>query len=157
MIESVRLFIVLLCFGYAAYLDYRFREVENWVWYVFGIAGFCLCATSTCFTSVPYLFCSLIGSNVLALFLWFIGGFGGADAMALITLSLIFPLGFENTTPFFPLICLAFGCVISLPYVLYALSRKQNLKKLELPLLVFLFFGILSSLFVGKWFIELIL
>ena len=153
MIESVRLFVVLLCFGYTAYLDYRFREVPNWVWLVFCIVGTPL----TFYSGLLGVFGVIIPTVLLALFLWYIGGFGGADAKAIITLALIFPAGFDNSTPYFPLVSLAFGCVISLPYVLYALSRKQNLKKLELPLLVFLFFGILSSLFVGKWFIELIL
>ena len=153
MIESVRLFVVLLCFGYTAYLDYRFREVPNWVWLVFCIVGTPL----TLCSSLLGVFGVIIPTVLLALFLWYIGGFGGADAKALITLSLLLPTGFDNSTPYFPLVSLAFGCVISLPYVLYALSRKQNLKKLELPLLVFLFLGILLSLFVGKWFIELIL
>ena len=157
MIESVRLFVVLLCFGYAAYSDYRFREVPNWVWVVFGISGIMLETILVLLYGLALPIWSIVCPSVFGLFLWYIGGFGGADAKALITLSLLLPTGFGNSTPYFPLISLAFGCVISLPYVLYAIKRKQNLKKLEIPLLFFLFFGILLSLFVGKWFIELIL
>ena len=156
MIESVRLFIVLLCFGYAAYLDYRFREVPNWVWLVFCIVGTPL----TFYSGLLGVFGVIIPTVLLALFLWYIGGFGGADAKAIITLALIFPAGFDNSTPYFPLVSFAFACVIASVQVFYWIATKKTfdcVRQYELPLLTYLFFGILLSLFVGKWFIELIL
>ena len=153
MIESVRLFVTLLCFGYVALLDYKYREVENWVWLVFGTIGSSLILYASLTTPIW----SILLSCFLALTLWYFGAFGGADAKAVITLSLLMPLGFDGSTPYFPLVCLAFAVILANFPVVYTLLKRGSLKKLEIPLLVYLFAGILLSLFVGKWFIELIL
>ena len=157
MIESICLFLTLICFGYVALLDYKYREVENWVWLVFGCFGLGIQLNLICFTDLPLPFWSIVASAVLALSLWYFGAFGGADAKAIITLSLLMPLGFDGFTPYFPLVCLAFGVLLANFPVAYTLLKRGSLKKLEIPLLVYLFAGILLSLFVGKWFIELIL
>jgi len=154
ILDSISLFFTLVVFGYASLLDYKHREVTNKLW-VIG-----------CVFSIPFLFNHLLIFNtilsiivpcVFALVLWYFGAFGGADSKALITLSLLIPMGFDDSIPYFSLVCFMFACVLAMPYCLFSIFKKENLKKLEIPLLVYLFFGILVSLFVGKWFIELIL
>jgi len=145
--------VTLFCFGYVAYLDYKFREVENWVWIIFGASG--IVGTLLVFR-VGFLY-SIILSVFLAISIWILGGFGGADAKALITLSLLFPTGLNDSTLYFPLLSFMFACVLAMPHALYTIYSKEDNKKTELPLLFYLFFGILVSLFVGKWFINLIL
>jgi len=153
LIESVRLFVTLLCFGYAAVMDYKFREVENWVWILFGSVGVALLLLMP--FAIPIW--SILAACVFAFPFWYFGGFGGADAKAIITLSLLMPTGFNDNTPYFPLVSLAFAVVLANLPVAYAVIKHQSLKKLKIPLLVYLFAGILVSLFVGQWFIELIL
>ena len=153
MIESVSLFVTLLCFGYAAVMDYKFREVENWVWLVSGGAGVALLL----FVPFAIPIWSIVAACVFAFSVWFWGGFGGADAKAIITLSLLMPLGFDGNTPYFPLVCVALGAVLANVPVMYAVVKRKSLRTLQIPFLVYLFAGILLSLFVGQWFIELIL
>ena len=153
MIESTILFVTLLCFGYSALMDYKYREVENRLWIIFGSIG----VASLLYVSSTLPFWSIVTACVFALSLWFWGAFGGADAKAIITLSLLMPLGFDGNTPFFPLVCVAFGvCFANIP-VVYTVVKRKNLRTLKIPFLVYLFAGILLSLFVGRWFIELIL
>lgn len=153
MIGSIRLFVTLFCFGYAAYCDHKTRRVDNWVWVLFAVIGTPL----TFYSIYPYLFASLMVTVVVSLIAWYCGAFGGADAKALITLGLLMPTGFDGSVPYFPIVALVFGCVTSMLYIVYALTKCQNLKRLEIPLLVYLYFGIIISLFVGQWFVELIL
>lgn len=156
LIYSVRLFVTLLCFGYASYTDIKTRTVENWVWKLFASIGLTFQVTLTLLEGLPYPFYSTFVTAFLALIMWRLNAFGGADAKALITLALLLPLGFDNKTPFFPLVSLAFGCITAMPYVMYKLFNTHNFRSFELPLLPFILSGIFVSLFAGEWFTQLI-
>jgi Flp pilus assembly protein protease CpaA len=142
MLEYFRLFLTLLCFCYTAYLDFRFREVDNWVWAVFGGVGLVLSFLSL----EPFPFVYLILVSCLWLALWFLGAFGGADAKGLITLTLLLPMGFNNLMPLFPLVCFAVGCSFVTTQLVYSAIRRESLKRLEVPLLTYLLVGIAVSL-----------
>lgn len=158
LFESIRIFISLILFGYCAFTDFKYREINNRVWIYFTPIGITLTLLSIAMEQLSFLnvLLSITVSSVFALVLWFLGGFGGADAKALITLALLLPLGFSTTTPYFPLVSLAFGCLTAMPYIIYKLHTTRNFKNLELPLLPFLFAGIIVSLFIGEWFTQLI-
>jgi preflagellin peptidase FlaK len=98
--DLVRLLAVPLL-GWAALRDVRTRRVPNWVWYVLGGLGLVLLVAdlSSRFPfAAPYARLELIRVAVsvglvvpLSYGFWRIGGFGGADAKALMALSVLFP------------------------------------------------------------------
>ena len=104
MFESVadplRLLAVPL-FGWAAVRDVRTRRVPNWVWAVLGALGAALLlvdlvrwypfadpATTLHLTQVGV---SLFFVAPLGYLFWRLGGFGGADAKALMALAVLYP------------------------------------------------------------------
>ena len=87
--------------GWAALRDVRTRRVPNWVWYVLGGLGAVLLAAELA-RSAPFagryarleLFRIAVSIGLvvpLSYLFWRIGGFGGADAKALMALSVLFP------------------------------------------------------------------
>lgn len=152
MIESFRLFVTVLCFGFAAYSDVQTRSVSNWLWVVFGVFGTLL----QLYSGLGRVFGSIIVSVFFAFLFWFLKGFGGADSKALMTLSLLMPMGFDGSVMFFPLVVFVFGVLSAAPALFYYAVTKKDLKKVELPFLLYLLIGLLVSLFAGKWFIGLI-
>ncbi|QKY21736.1 prepilin peptidase [Halolamina sp. CBA1230] len=87
--------------GWAALRDVRTRRVPNWVWYVLGGLGAVLLAAELA-RSAPFagryarleLFRIAVSIGLvvpLAYLFWRIGGFGGADAKALMALAVLFP------------------------------------------------------------------
>ncbi len=98
--DLVRLLAVPLL-GWAALRDVRTRRVPNWVWYVLGGLGLVLLVAdlSNRFPfAAPYARLELIRVAVsvglvvpLSYGFWRIGGFGGADAKALMALAVLFP------------------------------------------------------------------
>jgi Flp pilus assembly protein protease CpaA len=143
LIEFVRLFLTLTCFCYVAYSDFRFRVVSNWVWLFFGGVGlfftFLSMGVAVPFVSVAVLSLVYVG-------VWFFGGYGGADAKGLVTLTFLLPSGMDNGVPFFSLLCFVVGCCFSVFQIVYTLKRGECLKKLEIPLLVYLLLGIIVVL-----------
>jgi len=97
--------LVRLCalpvFGWAAVRDIRTRRVPNRTWYpllVVGVAALLIEAVSV-LDATPFeqrLYLIRVGISLglvipLAYFLWWVGGFGGADAKAFMTIALVFP------------------------------------------------------------------
>lgn len=91
-------------FGWAAWLDIRTRRVPNRTWLPLLIVGVIALGweawlvwhgdTLTPVFQTRYLFRVVFSLGFLvplAYGFWFLGGFGGADAKALITLALLFP------------------------------------------------------------------
>ncbi len=98
--DLLRLLAVPL-FGWAALRDVRTRRVPNRVWYVLGALGAVLLVADLA-AWYPYAgpFATLhliqVGASLffvapLGYVFWRIGGFGGADAKALMTLAVLFP------------------------------------------------------------------
>lgn len=97
---TLRLLAVPL-FGWAAVRDVRTRRVPNWVWAVLGGIGVALLAADLArwypfAAPMDKLRLTQIGVSVffvapLGYFFWRLGGFGGADAKALMALAVLYP------------------------------------------------------------------
>jgi len=87
--------------GWAAWRDVRTRRLPNWLWYPLAAIGVVTLLVDAGahlpMTGVAdRLFFVRVGVSLLVLIplaygLWWFGGFGGADAKALMTLALLFP------------------------------------------------------------------
>jgi preflagellin peptidase FlaK len=98
--DVLRLLAVPL-FGWAALRDVRTRRVPNWVWLVLGALGAVLLVVDLVrwypfegWMATRHLIqvgVSLLFVAPLGYLFWRIGGFGGADAKALMALSVLFP------------------------------------------------------------------
>jgi preflagellin peptidase FlaK len=87
--------ISLLFLGYASWSDYRTREVSNNVWIIYAPPAFALTFAELFLyedTSTMLLYGASLGLTVaFAMILFYSGGFGGADAKALMCLALALP------------------------------------------------------------------
>lgn len=106
--DPVRIAIVLIAFAYFSWLDVKTRRIPNKYWPPLLAAGFLFLLydlytvhTVDALAGLPSLNFYLISALItilfttgIAVFIWWIGAFGGADAKALITLAVLFP-----TTP----------------------------------------------------------
>lgn len=101
-------------FAWAAYRDVRTRRIPNWVWLplvAIGIAALAMDAwTASTYSAYRSLFVVRVVVSLglvapLGYVFWRLGGFGGADAKAIMTIALLFP-----TYPvlYFPQIALPF-------------------------------------------------
>lgn len=126
----------------SSWYDFKTREVPNRVWVFFAPVGFALAI-------LQFSLSSLAGENVdpvlwlfsfsvtagISLALFYLGFFGGADAKALICLSIalpVYPSSIQDhlnvLTPLFPLAVLSNGVLVSASLVLAITS--YNLVKL---------------------------
>ncbi len=131
--EYLSIFITLVFLAIAAISDLRTREVSDKVWLVYGPIGLALTAFRT-YTAPSHLLLTgvSIGFAILVAFgLVFFGLSGGADAKALICLSLTLPLppgiinpilGFVH--PFYPIIVLVTGYVCSFSVAIWMLGKN---------------------------------
>ena len=96
-IEASRIALASIFFLYASWSDYKTREVSNTVWILFAPLAFTATFLELLFydSTLLYLYglCFAL-TSVFAITLFYLGGFGGADAKALICLAL--------TLPFYP-------------------------------------------------------
>jgi preflagellin peptidase FlaK len=102
-LDLVRLLVVPF-FAWAAYTDVKTRRIPNKVWPPLFLAGLLLLAltiqraldpdvmTLFAYDVLPAAVVSLGVVAPIAYLFWLFGGFGGADAKALLVLSLLFPV-----------------------------------------------------------------
>lgn len=106
-LNNIRILLALLMLGIASYADVRKREIDDRIWMIFGgLSVTILFFTTDILHSLVTVGTSLIVAPV-ALLVWRIGFFGGADAFALIVLASLAPEAtFSNsqTNPFTTLI-----------------------------------------------------
>jgi preflagellin peptidase FlaK len=107
--------------GWAAWRDVRTRRLPNRLWYpLFAVGLLTLALDATAHVPLTTvddrLFFVRVGVSVLILVplaygLWWIGGFGGADAKALMTLAVLFPTYpvFYLATGAYPLVATTLG------------------------------------------------
>ncbi|MEM3628557.1 MAG: A24 family peptidase C-terminal domain-containing protein [Candidatus Bathyarchaeia archaeon] len=93
-IEAAKVCLTLSAFLYASWSDYKTREVANSVWILLAPPAFALTFAELFLFDFPTL--PLFGlcfglTAVFAIILFYAGGFGGADAKALMCLALAFP------------------------------------------------------------------
>lgn len=105
ILDAARTTLTLLFLLYASRSDYRTREVSNTVWIMFAPLAFALTFTGIYLDEFSQL--SFYGmcfglTAAFAIVLFYSGGFGGADAKALMCLALAMPFHPENLfTPIF--------------------------------------------------------
>ena len=89
---SLRIIIALSMLGIATFLDLKTREIHDFYWMVFG--GITIVLLVVQFDNSEYIDSLIISTLFLipiSLALWYFGVFGGADAFALIILSVLVP------------------------------------------------------------------
>ncbi len=139
MLIELNVLIILLTLLYASYLDLKKREIDDWVWIVSSIVGFPIMIYEHIIiqeaTYVYLLIISIMLTVALAIGFYKAGLYGGADAKALITISLVLPLMLKGVRihPFLPISTLLNGLIISLviPLVMLPLNLYKLLIKKE--------------------------
>jgi preflagellin peptidase FlaK len=132
---------ILLCISfliYASWSDWKTREVSNKVWVILGPSALALTGLQFLFFSpqpvqlLQSYFLSFAVTSILAVAVFYAGGFGGADAKALICIALALPV-FPNHllsqpaglfSPLFPLTIFTNGVLLGALSVFYALFRN---------------------------------
>jgi len=111
LLDGSRVLISLVFLVYASWADFKTREVSNKVWAIFAPLAFFLTALHYVLLTEDFLYSYVLPFVVtfaLSLVLFYAGGFGGADAKALICLSLALPqyprYFLESPIGYFPLI-----------------------------------------------------
>jgi preflagellin peptidase FlaK len=122
LVELVAILVSIFFFSLGSIFDLRTREVDNWVWLVYGPIGLALTIVRL-FLDPSTLFLTLVSialTTLLSFGLFYFGLFGGADAKAVICLGLTLPLiptvftpilGYVH--PFFPVVALIMGYLCS--------------------------------------------
>lgn len=104
VLDAAAVSLTVIMLTYASISDLREREVSNRVWLVYGPLGVAL--TSVRIILFPSLFLisifSIILLSLFSLTIFYLGLFGGADAKALICISLANPVFPQTISSFFP-------------------------------------------------------
>jgi len=132
--DGVRIVLCLSFLIYASWSDYRTRGISNMVWVVLAPSAFALTAFQFFMFAPESLytyFLSFAITSALALALFYAGAFGGADAKALICLSLALPTYPMHllqqswfVSPLFPVTVFTNGVLLAAVSVVYALFRN---------------------------------
>jgi Flp pilus assembly protein protease CpaA len=152
LFEVLRLFVVVVFYGYAAISDYKHMTVKNWVFATPLVVGVILAL----FEGWNYPIIEVVLQCVCFYVVWRIGVWGGGDAKALMSLAILTPLGFTNNIIFFPLIVLWIACLVATGKLVQVMLKKQSVKTLQVPLLTYLFAGIVVAQLTGQQLITLI-
>jgi preflagellin peptidase FlaK len=102
--DAARVGLTILFLTYASWSDYKSREVSDKVWAILAPLSLVLALTELLLYDqsqlIPYGICFGL-TSVFAIVLFYVGGFGGADAKALMCLALALPFYPESLlTPF---------------------------------------------------------
>lgn len=90
-ITTIRIFLAILMLSIASYTDIKKREIDDRIWMIFGGLSVVMLVFSPDLShSLVVIGISLIVAPI-ALLVWRIGFFGGADAFALIVLASLAP------------------------------------------------------------------
>ncbi len=96
--DAVRFSLLAMVIGYAAYMDHKYGEVANKVW-IYAPFGLALTLMQLAFEPQQLLPATLsfVATIAISFTLFYIGGWGGADAKAFLTIGACLPI-----TPFVP-------------------------------------------------------
>jgi preflagellin peptidase FlaK len=118
--------------GIASFLDIRTREVPNKLWIIFLPFSTLVTALSIIedFTQVTLVVTSIAVTSGIALLIFYLGLYGGADAKALITLSIAHPIAsiLPLQTPMLPLTTLTNSLLLMLLSTPIALIKNVHWK-----------------------------
>jgi len=131
--DSIAITVTMLFLIIASYYDLKAREVSDKVWLLYGPIGIVLTAYRMYLDPTNLLLTAVsIGFSILVAFgLVFFGLWGGADAKALMCLSLTLPLpptiitpvlGFVH--PFFPVVVLVTGYLCSFSVAIWMVVKN---------------------------------
>ncbi len=138
-LDGVRIILTLSFLIYASWSDWRKREVSNKVWAVFAPLALLLTSVQSILFAGDLLLyvLSFAVTSGLAIVLFYAGAFGGADAKALICLSLALPQyptdlfsAFSTSSsaafvsPLFPITVFSNSVLLAAFTVVYALLRN---------------------------------
>lgn len=102
IITQIKVFVSLLLLSYASLEDLKHREISDVVWLFFGILAISLNLISLFILHLFYIdFASLVYVLVFLvvfLSLYYFGAYGGADAKALVCITLMFPFLSEEVS-----------------------------------------------------------
>ncbi|MCJ7613594.1 prepilin peptidase [Candidatus Bathyarchaeota archaeon] len=136
--DGARIILCLSFLIYASWSDYKTREVSNKVWVILGplalaLTGFQFLAYSPqpLQLVISYVLSFAITSG-LAIVVFYVGGFGGADAKALMCIALALPVYPSNllpqppgfVSPLFPITIFTNSVLLGALSVFYALFRN---------------------------------
>jgi len=132
--DGVRIFLCLGFLIYASWSDCKTREVSNVVWAILAPSAFALTTFQFLMLRPESLYTFVLSfaiTSALALALFYAGAFGGADAKALICLSLALPTYPTHllqqslfVSPIFPITVFTNGVLLASLSVVYALLRN---------------------------------
>jgi preflagellin peptidase FlaK len=133
--DGARTILCLSFLIYASWSDYKTREVSNKVWVILGPSALAL-TTFQFLVFAPEMLLtyilSFVVTSVIALLIFYAGGFGGADAKALMCIALALPV-YPNTllpepiglfSPLFTLTIFTNSVLLGALSVFYALFRN---------------------------------
>lgn len=99
MLATARILLSLIILAYASWSDYKSREVSNTLWLFYGPPAFALTLVELFlnnFSNILVFGLCFSLTTIFVLIIFYAGGFGGADAKALICLALALPFYPEN-------------------------------------------------------------
>jgi len=135
ILDGARIILCLSFLIYASWSDYKTREVSDKVWVILGPLALALTALQFLIYSpellVSYVL-SFVITSALALAVFYAGGFGGADAKALMCIALALPVYPNNllpqpqgfVSPLFPITIFTNSVLLGALSVFYALFRN---------------------------------
>jgi len=138
--DALRAATALLFLFYASWSDYKTREVSNTVWMAFAPLGFALAFLEIHiydFSQLPFYGMCFGLTAAFAIILFYSGGFGGADAKALMCLALALPFHpeklikpfFGEASPisqiFFPITIFSNSVLLAAATAIYMLLRNM--------------------------------
>ncbi len=136
--DGLRISLCLSFLIYASWSDYKTREVSNKVWVILGPLSLALTTFQFLVFSpqplelvITYILSFAITSG-LAIAVFYVGGFGGADAKALMCIALALPVYPNNIlpqppgfiSPLFPITIFTNSVLLGALSVFYALFRN---------------------------------
>ncbi len=132
--DGARIFLCLAFFIYASWSDLKKREVSNRVWAILAPLAFALTFLQFIMFAPEMLriYAFSFGiTSALSIILFYAGAFGGADAKALICLSLVLPSPPTNFiqplslgSPLFPITVFCNAVLLAALTVFYVLTRN---------------------------------
>jgi len=135
VLDCARVLLALVFLFYASWSDWKSREVSNKVWAVFAPLALALTTIQYVFFAQWLLFYYVLSfavTFVLSTVLFYAGAFGGADAKALICLSLALPYypvyllpNVAFFSPILPIMVFSNAVLLALLTVIYALLRNS--------------------------------
>ncbi len=124
-LTEIRIFLAISMLFLASVLDLRKREINDILWIVFGgIAVLLFFFSGELWQTFVLLLISLMMAPI-AILLWRMGVFGGADAFCLIVLSALAPMATLGTSQITPFTTLTNAAILSLTPIFVNIARNM--------------------------------